>query len=344
MAVRSIDRSLQRRKAAASSRIARMMAGDVAGLLEERHHNDVFVAECKDGPTWNGSHLRLDGWAMLKTRSPPTTIGYEIKVSRGDWLNDQKVAGYLPLCHQLYIVAPDGVVDQAELPPECGLLRVTSGGKRLLTVKKAPYRNIEWPGDLLAYILMSRATITRDRFARTPDEGYWRDWLATREEEREIGHRVSRSLAARYRRDVLDIKSRLEASDRDRQRIEDAIDAIKRKTGIDLRELGGWSAESMAQRFAERLEAFPPECERSLTAAKEAIERAMTTIERRRPTVEPRAPTFPTSTRPSKAYVMPETVWRYLISGRSPPRRASRTPRRASWPPADAGCTARSRP
>lgn len=280
MAVRSIDRALQRRKVAASSRIAQMTAGDVTRLLEDRHHDDVFVAECKDGPTWNGSHLRLDGWAMLKTWSPPTTIGYEIKVSRGDWLNDQKVGGYLPVCHQLYIVAPDGVVDQAELPPECGLLRVTSGGKRLLTVKKAPYRNIDWPGDLLAYILMSRATITRDRFVRTQDEGYWRDWLATREEDREIGHRVSRSLADRYRRDVLEVRSRLEASDRDRQRVEDAIDAIKRKTGIDLRELGGWSAESMAHRFVERMEAFPPECERSLTAAKEAIERAMATIEK----------------------------------------------------------------
>lgn len=281
MAGRSIDRALQQRKAATSSRIARMTAGDVARLLEERHHDDVFVAECKDGPTWNGSHLRLDGWAMLKTWSPPTTIGYEIKVSRGDWLNDQKVAGYLPLCHQLYIVAPDGVVDQAELPPECGLLRVTSGGKRLLTVKKAPYRNIDWPGDLLAYILMSRAKITRERFPpESSSADYWRKWLAAREEEREIGHRVSRSLSERYRRDVLDVRSHLEANDRDRKRIEDAIDAIKVKTGIDLRELGGWSAESMAHRFAERMEAFPPECERSLTAAKEAIERAMATIEK----------------------------------------------------------------
>jgi hypothetical protein len=93
-----------------------MTAAGLLAMLETRHSNDVFVPECKDGPTQTRSHLRLDAWVLLKTWSPITTIGYEIKVDRGDWRRDDKLHQYMPLCHLLYVVALKGVVPADELP------------------------------------------------------------------------------------------------------------------------------------------------------------------------------------------------------------------------------------
>ncbi|CAB4177422.1 hypothetical protein UFOVP998_37 [uncultured Caudovirales phage] len=140
-----------------------MTAGDLMRLLAERHAGDVFVPECKNGPTSAGSgrHRRLDGWALLKTWSPITCIGYEVKVSRSDWLNDDKFTDYLPLCHKLFLVAPKGVVEPAELPLSVGLLEPigTGSGMRLVTRRKVVRREIPMPAELLVYVLMSRTRI-----------------------------------------------------------------------------------------------------------------------------------------------------------------------------------------
>jgi hypothetical protein len=64
--------------------MADVSANVLLKALAQRHKDDVFVPECKNGPTQTGSHRRLDAWVMLKTWSPVTMIGYEIKVSRSD--------------------------------------------------------------------------------------------------------------------------------------------------------------------------------------------------------------------------------------------------------------------
>ena len=103
---------------------AYITASQVLDLLASRHHKDVFVRECKGGPTWGGGSPRLDGWAMRKSWTHPCMWGYEVKVSRSDWLRDQKIAAYLPLCNVLYVVAPSGIVQPEELPDSVGLLVV----------------------------------------------------------------------------------------------------------------------------------------------------------------------------------------------------------------------------
>ena len=79
--------------------------------LKAKHTDDVFVAECKNGPTHTASHRRLDAWVMKKSWSPITMLGYEIKQSRSDFLQDNKWQAYLPCCHQLYFVCPKGYWD-----------------------------------------------------------------------------------------------------------------------------------------------------------------------------------------------------------------------------------------
>src|SRR5262245_37558363 len=95
----------------------RQTAADLRLMLSQRHLGDVFVPECKTGSTGEGL-LKLDAWAMKKSWADPLTWGYEIKVSRSDFTGDQKWHNYLRYCSEFYFVAPLGLIDVDELPPE----------------------------------------------------------------------------------------------------------------------------------------------------------------------------------------------------------------------------------
>lgn len=133
-------------------------ADQIKALLETRHNDDVFFTECKNGATWSATHLlKLDAWAMKKSYSPLATIGYEIKVDRNDFENDQKWIDYLPLCHQFYFVCPAGMIRSDELLEKVGLMWVSTTGK--LHIKRYAERrtpDAEKMNALLIYILMSR--------------------------------------------------------------------------------------------------------------------------------------------------------------------------------------------
>jgi hypothetical protein len=63
-------------------------SNDILKLLSEKHSEDVFVPECKNGSTWLSTHLRLDAWVMNRSWTKLKFTGYEIKVSRQDFLRD----------------------------------------------------------------------------------------------------------------------------------------------------------------------------------------------------------------------------------------------------------------
>jgi len=50
------------------------------------------------------------------------TMGYEIKMSRQDFLQDKKWKKYLQFCTRFYFVAPKGIIKPEELPENIGLL------------------------------------------------------------------------------------------------------------------------------------------------------------------------------------------------------------------------------
>ena len=61
-------------------------ADQVLTLLRNKHSKDVFVSECKNGETWGARDLlKMDAWVLLRSYSPLTTVGYEIKISRRDF-------------------------------------------------------------------------------------------------------------------------------------------------------------------------------------------------------------------------------------------------------------------
>jgi hypothetical protein len=168
-------------------------ATDIITLLAIKHAEDVFIPECKDGPTHYGQHLRMDAWAMRKSWSKPLSIVYEVKVSRSDFLKDDKWRFYLPYCNEFYFVSPAGLIMPEECPPEAGLMCVSKTGSKIFIKKKPIYRDVEIPETLYRYVLMSRAKIQRE-YIDAGGVNFWIKWLEDEKTLKDIGYKVSRRI------------------------------------------------------------------------------------------------------------------------------------------------------
>ena len=213
----------------------------LTALLAQRHCEDVFVSQCKNGASWNNNQLRiLDAWALKKTWSPVTTFGYEIKVSRSDFVQDEKWADVLGCCHLLYFVCPPNLIQANELAKEVGLIYASSNGERLYIKKKAARRKIELPIDMLLYILMTRTKITESQYNRAlerDNKSYWRAWLAEKEENQKLGYQVSQRIQRLY--------SKMEVSQHEMEKCMQGYDEIAARLkdmGIDLTKQSVWDA------------------------------------------------------------------------------------------------------
>ena len=142
-------------------------AFEIKRALAEKHYKDFFITECKSGPTQiaaAGTLKILDGLAIKKSWTAPCFTGYEIKVSRSDFLRDAKFYTYEEICNCLYIVCPKGMIDRTELPESIGLMYYDPEKKTLTTRKRAIYRKIEYTPELLLYIIFSRLDSDRIPF------------------------------------------------------------------------------------------------------------------------------------------------------------------------------------
>lgn len=148
-------------------------SGEILSLLQTRHSKDVFVPECKNGETWGARDLlKIDAWALLRTYSPLTMVGYEIKTSRQDFEQDQKWTGYLDLCHIFYFVCPAGLIRAEDLPQRVGIIWVSKSGK--LHTKRKPERvepDAQKLNRLLVYVLMARSSINTGSIRVTNSKG-----------------------------------------------------------------------------------------------------------------------------------------------------------------------------
>jgi len=178
-----------------------MRAKDLLKLLEVRHSRDVVVPECNT----NGGIL--DAWVMVRYGSF-TVHGYEIKVSRSDFVRDEKWRGYLPYCHRFSFVCPWGMIQLEELPDEVGLLWAARPGTRLYIRRKAVHRNVVIPISLWQSLLSNRFRVGRP-FAEENSQEYWREWLAGKEQSKSLGRRVSITMKHRYRREVEEVRQRI---------------------------------------------------------------------------------------------------------------------------------------
>lgn len=182
--------------------MSKITSNDILKLLSEKHSEDVFVPECKNGSTWFSNHLRLDAWVMNRSWTKLKFTGYEVKVSRSDFLHDDKHQEYMKLCNEFYFVAPKGIINVDEIPVESGLLEIASTGTRLFTKKKAPFRSIDFPSDLFTYILMCRVRIKKDLDNDFSSVDYWTEWVNNKENKRNLGHLVSQKLQSDYKQNI----------------------------------------------------------------------------------------------------------------------------------------------
>jgi len=181
-------------------------ANEIVKLLSVKHRDDVFVRECKNGPTHDCAHLRLDAWVMKKSWRHPLTIGYEVKVSRSDFLRDEKWRGYLDYCNQFYFVCPHGLIQPEELPERAGLMWVSKTGSRLFIKRKAKHEDVTIPEDLYRYILMSRVRVDAE-YEPKSKEKFWADWVKQKKINVALGRSVSRSLKEEMDKKIFEVES-----------------------------------------------------------------------------------------------------------------------------------------
>ncbi len=166
-----------------------------AALAKKHGEREFFIAECKNGPTMTGL-LQFDAVAIYKSWSRPQIRGYEVKVSRSDFLRDAKYSQYLPYFHEFYFVVPAGMVQRQEVEENIGLMWYNPETGALTTKKKAVWRNIEIDALMLLYIIMNRLNSDRLPFHSSQAE-YWREWLEGKRNDRDLGYQVRSKLVTR---------------------------------------------------------------------------------------------------------------------------------------------------
>jgi len=192
-----------------------MEAEYIKKLLAQKHSEDIFVNECRIGG-WPGMNTTsyMDGWAMVKSWATPNTIGYEVKVSRQDFIKDNKWHKYLDFCNQFYFVCPAKLIDISEVPQDVGMMWIQKEGSKIYTKKKAPRREVkqESMAQLYKGILMNRAKLTwasmygiREPLTGDPKKRFFEEFINQKEEDRTYGRMLSGRIRKVYEEKIRDV-------------------------------------------------------------------------------------------------------------------------------------------
>lgn len=172
---------------------------DIKLALKEVHNkrDTYFITECKTCSTYFPDPqglLKFDGLAITKSYTKPNIIGYEIKVSRNDFKQDNKWHLYLQYCNEFFFVVPKGLVAKEELPDNVGLIYYNPDNGTLRTVKKALYRRIDTPVGVYEYIIYSR--LEEDRIPFYDDKlEYCKAYIQNEKDKKFVGDMLGTKLA-----------------------------------------------------------------------------------------------------------------------------------------------------
>lgn len=126
---------------------------------------DVFYSEVKSGPSWGQAGRKLfilDAVAIARSWTKQCIYGYEIKVSRSDFLRgkDTALKQYTKYCHKFSFVCPPNVISVDELPGDVGLIYYSVDHDTLFVKRRAMYRQIDMRSaevvGMLLYVAMYR--------------------------------------------------------------------------------------------------------------------------------------------------------------------------------------------
>jgi hypothetical protein len=127
----------------------------ITSVLYKKHKADFSIHQANTGQKYSFGTFVLDFWSIKVDWKKTDTIGYEIKVSREDFLNDSKWHNYLPYCNKFYFACPVGLIKPEELDPKVGLVYVNERGTHKV-VKAAVFRIGEPPPGIFKHILLTR--------------------------------------------------------------------------------------------------------------------------------------------------------------------------------------------
>lgn len=178
-----------------SKAVAHMRADEVLRGLSRIHTGDFWTTEVKDGPTAarNGGAMRIDGVAISRSWAHPRFVGYEVKVSRSDWLRDDKWHAYTEFCHEFYIACPSGLIQPEEVPQDVGLAWVSPDTLHVTRKRKAVFQKIEPDAWFLMYLIYSKLDSDRYPFFSSAVE-YWEAFVRSRAHRHNLGAQVSGAL------------------------------------------------------------------------------------------------------------------------------------------------------
>ncbi len=182
---------------------------DIKKALADYHLKDYFITECKTCSTYFPDPqglLIFDGLAVRKSYTGPCITGYEIKVSRSDFLQDAKWHLYLQYCNEFYFVVPNGLISKDELPENVGLIYYYPESGNLKKRKKAMYRDIEEPVGVYKYIIFSRLDQDRMPFYESRAE-YAKAYIEDKKGKEVLGIMLGSKMA----KDLSDMQRKLES-------------------------------------------------------------------------------------------------------------------------------------
>lgn len=240
----------------------KVTATEIKEALAEYHPKDYFITECKTCSTYfpdPQGMLKFDGLAVTRSYTYPCITGYEIKVSRSDFLGDNKWHLYLQYCNEFYFVVPVGLIAKDEIPENVGLIYYYPETRKLLKKRKAVYRKIDEPVGVYKYIIYSR--LDQDRIPFYEDRAeYAKDYIADQSEKRKIG----RAFGSKMAKDLRDCQERLERLENVESQMEQfhQIEKILEKYNI-----GGFSWSRNAEKTLKELDealssSYPKELKR----------------------------------------------------------------------------------
>lgn len=222
--------------------------------LRKRHQGETFLTEVKTGPTMYaeaGSLQKIDALAIKPSWANPRFTAYEVKVSRSDFLADDKWTNYLSYCHKFYWACSTGLIKPEEVSDPCGLVWVNGDGG--WSVRKAAlYRPIEIPWEMLYYIIISKLRSDRHPFFSSTKE-YFEAYVQDKHDKILLGDMVSE----KWRADLAAMDERVKQAERRAKEAELALQVLEVLKQQKIR-VTDWGGKFSPAELVERLQSNAP--------------------------------------------------------------------------------------
>lgn len=205
-------------------------------MLRKRYPSPEWACMLEVAPSTGGGTRYADAVAVNLWSSRGHAVhGFEIKVSRGDWLRELKKpekaeTSVYRYCDYWWIAAPKGVVKDGELPPTWGLLELRAAG--YVQIAAAPKLDAQTIGRAFFASLMRRGHEQIEMLAEAKIRDVRRETVERQREE---------------------IQEQVEQSTRHHRELLARLEEVKAETGLDFGGRWGGSISVETIRLAQRL-------------------------------------------------------------------------------------------